>query len=144
MKERKSKVEKRQVTFDWNPVYYRAKKGAQGHRGHSTRYFIFHPLWPSSWCSQAVGRAWSFFRVQRPKDMTQETGNGCVLGKSSCVEQTNRCHNEAGNKCSGVTSLGKHSTDQGPQCLARRSEKLLDALQSLGGSLQFSSLLVVQ
>lgn len=27
-----------------------------------------------------------FFRVQRPKDMTQETGNGYVLEKSSCVE----------------------------------------------------------
>lgn len=87
MKERKSEVEKRQVTFDWNPVYYRAKKGAQGHRGHSTRYCVFHPLWPRPWCSQGVGRAWSFFfRVQRPKDMTQETGNGYVLEKSSCVE----------------------------------------------------------
>lgn len=47
MKGRKSEVEKRQVTFDWNPVYCRAKKGAQGHRGHSTGYCVFHPLWPS-------------------------------------------------------------------------------------------------
>lgn len=41
---------------------------------------------------QALGAAkqWEepghFFRVQRPKDMTQETGNACVPGKSSCVE----------------------------------------------------------
>lgn len=62
-------------------------------------------------------------------------------GRAAVLKQTNRCHNEAGNKCSGVTPFGKHSADQGPRCLAKRSERLLEALQSLGGSLQSSSLL---
>lgn len=62
-------------------------------------------------------------------------------GRAAVLKQTNRCHNEAGNKCSGLTPFGKHSADQGPRCLARRSESLLEALQSLGGSRQSSSLL---
>lgn len=62
-------------------------------------------------------------------------------GRAAVLKQTNRCHNEAGNKCSGVTPFGKRSADQGPRCLAKRSERLLEALQSLGGSLQSSSLL---
>lgn len=64
--------------------------------------------------------------------------------RAAVLKQTNQCHNEAGNKCSGVTPFGKHSADQGPRCLAKRSERLLEALQSLGGSLQSSSLLAFQ
>lgn len=65
-------------------------------------------------------------------------------GRAAVLKWTNQCHNEARNKCSGVTSLGKHSANQSPQCLARRSEKLLEALQNLGGSPWFCSLLAVQ
>lgn len=55
-------------------------------------------------------------------------------GRAAVLKWTNQCHNEARDKCSGVTSLGKHSANQIPKCLARRSAKLLEALQSLGGS----------
>lgn len=65
-------------------------------------------------------------------------------GRAAVLKWTNQCHNEAGDKCSCVTSLGKHSANQNQRCLLRRSEKLLEALQSLGGSPWFYSLLAVQ